>query len=506
LEIPQFSDKEFLDQTILNNAMLVLKDTYQDSNNVSFATSGLIYAGSLSFSFNNNLTVTVNAPLPFHIIFGNGGLANAEGTVDGTSTSTTTVDFTSLVPSSGSITAFIVAEISTIQQTTYSIVGPPPGHPDYDPNFAPTTAYAQTSDTLNIIPSSSSPNNTTSYELARLSLSSGQTSITSVDTSYQVIASSVLAPTGVVAGVYDVANINVNEFGQITEASVTPNVVFTNSSNTYTQPNTFNNGLSVNNSAIEANDGLNSGAIINISSTDAQLYFNDLTSGQTTPNKSIGSAGGELYISNSADNANILTLSDSGDLAIPGLFTANGGFTGEWSELPSGVRMLFQNGTAPTGWTQDTSYNDTAIRIMNGATLGYHGANGLSTILWGQAGGYGADSTTLSVGDMPSHNHAYDWQHQHEVPVLYMNSGGNLQFPSNGAPFGTGSAYSGNWGGTSGGSDSSPVFQLSSDIYNGSTNDGTTTATGGNGGHTHGTSVFGDLNVNTLDFILAQRN
>ena len=34
---------------------------------------------------------------------------------------------------------------------------------------------------------------------------------------------------------------------------------------------------------------------------------------------------------------------------------------------PSGTRMLFQQATAPTGWTTDATHNDKALRIVNGS-------------------------------------------------------------------------------------------------------------------------------------------
>ena len=38
--------------------------------------------------------------------------------------------------------------------------------------------------------------------------------------------------------------------------------------------------------------------------------------------------------------------------------------------IPNGTSMLFTQATAPTGWTQDTTYNDRALRITSSTTLG----------------------------------------------------------------------------------------------------------------------------------------
>lgn len=66
----------------------------------------------------------------------------------------------------------------------------------------------------------------------------------------------------------------------------------------------------------------------------------------------------------------------------------------------SGTRMLFQQSTAPTGWTKDTSHNDKALRVVSGA-VSSGGSVGFSTLF----GRTGTDATTLSTAQMPSHGH-----------------------------------------------------------------------------------------------------
>src|SRR5437762_12577929 len=41
--------------------------------------------------------------------------------------------------------------------------------------------------------------------------------------------------------------------------------------------------------------------------------------------------------------------------------------------FPSGTRMLFDNDTAPTGWTRDTTINDVVITLVSGARV--HGGS-----------------------------------------------------------------------------------------------------------------------------------
>jgi len=74
---------------------------------------------------------------------------------------------------------------------------------------------------------------------------------------------------------------------------------------------------------------------------------------------------------------------------------ANAGF-------PSGTRMAFQQTSAPTGWTKDTSaaINDAVLRLVTG-TPGSGGSTAFSTFNASTATG----ATTLSTAQMPSHTH-----------------------------------------------------------------------------------------------------
>ena len=95
--------------------------------------------------------------------------------------------------------------------------------------------------------------------------------------------------------------------------------------------------------------------------------------------------------------------------------------------LPSGTRLLFHNSSAPTGWTKDTSINDSALRVVSG-TPGSGGSTGFSSALGSPSvsgsvslsgepgtgnlstsisGNVNIGSTTLSTSQMPSHNHSF---------------------------------------------------------------------------------------------------
>jgi len=79
--------------------------------------------------------------------------------------------------------------------------------------------------------------------------------------------------------------------------------------------------------------------------------------------------------------------------------------------FPSGTAMLFQQTSAPTGWTKSTTYNDYAIRIVNG-TASTGGSVAFTTAFKSQAvtgtnSGGAVSATSLSTAQLASHTHQY---------------------------------------------------------------------------------------------------
>jgi hypothetical protein len=87
--------------------------------------------------------------------------------------------------------------------------------------------------------------------------------------------------------------------------------------------------------------------------------------------------------------------------AVNGILPVANGGTGSSSGIfPSGTAMLFQQTTAPTGWTKVTTYNDYALRIVSGsASTG--GSVAFTTAFSSQNVG----ATTLTSGQIPNHYH-----------------------------------------------------------------------------------------------------
>lgn len=82
------------------------------------------------------------------------------------------------------------------------------------------------------------------------------------------------------------------------------------------------------------------------------------------------------------------------------------------SPIPSGTRMLFVQSAAPTGWTQITSYNNYALRVVSGTGGGTGGSVGFTSAFASQAvsGSVSVSGTvggtTLTTAQIPSHNHS----------------------------------------------------------------------------------------------------
>lgn len=148
------------------------------------------------------------------------------------------------------------------------------------------------------------------------------------------------------------------------------------------------------------------------------------------------------------------------------VLTSNGtSWTSAAPSVPAGSVMLFYQAAAPTGWTQVTSLNDYALRLVSGTGGTTGGTTAYSTVFSNQtptisvSGSVGA--TTLSTAQMPSHDHTVD--------------GGGLT------------------GGNTGGYYGEDTNQQKNNAAQ------TTSAQGGGGSHTHSFSGSGSSSVITLN-------
>ena len=142
--------------------------------------------------------------------------------------------------------------------------------------------------------------------------------------------------------------------------------------------------------------------------------------------------------------------------------------------FPTGTLMLFQQSTAPTGWTKQTTHNDKVLRVVSG-TASSGGTSSFTTVFANQTptittSGLSAAATTLTTTQIPSHFHGIAGQNN----------------------YGTGAGY--------------PTFDASFNDINYNSN-----AAGGGGSHTHAISGSASssaitLNVQYVDLIIASKN
>jgi len=148
--------------------------------------------------------------------------------------------------------------------------------------------------------------------------------------------------------------------------------------------------------------------------------------------------------------------------------------------FPSGTKMLFQQTSAPTGWTKDTTHNNKALRVTNG-TVGTGGNASFNTVF----GLTATNNHTLTEAQMPSHSHSTSnsGNHSHSFNRRGLYSGGN--YTNDAASGASGSSHT--WAqGTNGAGDHS---------HN-------TNNAGSSQGHSHGI----DLRVQYIDVIVATKD
>lgn len=94
----------------------------------------------------------------------------------------------------------------------------------------------------------------------------------------------------------------------------------------------------------------------------------------------------------------------------------------------SGTKMLFQQTSAPTGWTKDTANDNKALRIVSG-TVGTGGSVAFTTAFASQSVSGTVGSTTLTTAQIPSHNHNANSSSQNASGYFGINAtNNNAQF------------------------------------------------------------------------------
>ena len=91
---------------------------------------------------------------------------------------------------------------------------------------------------------------------------------------------------------------------------------------------------------------------------------------------------------------------------------------------PSGTKMLFRNPTAPTGWVQDTSDNNKALRVTNAGTLSSGGSQSFTTAFASSRSITGSMSGTvaghrLTIAQIPAHTHSITLRDPSDTGIAY---------------------------------------------------------------------------------------
>jgi hypothetical protein len=218
VKTPNFAPEQYVNAGAFNVACAMLEaDTAELAK--SALLSGLVAVQSASYT-STGLVLTSVLPAPFGVLFSNGQLARAHGTQSNADTQTYTTDFTSVVPGSGSVTAYLIAQLTAIQQDPFQVIGPPQGHPDYNPSFVPYTAYASLVNSITLGASTTAPDNQTTFELCRFALAAGASTLPAPNTAYQTVlsANNTLQPFNV-SGTLTLASGNAGTLLQATSAT-----------------------------------------------------------------------------------------------------------------------------------------------------------------------------------------------------------------------------------------------------------------------------------------------
>jgi hypothetical protein len=158
----------------------------------------------------------------------------------------------------------------------------------------------------------------------------------------------------------------------------------------------------------------------------------------------------------------------------------------------SGTKILFQQTTAPTGWTKDTTHNNKALRVVSGS-VSSGGTVAFTTAFASQAvsGSVGTSgATTLTTSQIPNHYHqVFSSGFAGNLGVQPQTGGGDGSWYGF-ADVGEGTHYSSPAG-------SGSAFYADSAI-------------GGGGSHTHSGGTFTgtaiDLAVQYVDIIIATKD
>lgn len=100
------------------------------------------------------------------------------------------------------------------------------------------------------------------------------------------------------------------------------------------------------------------------------------------------------------------TISGTSGLTFPDTTSQT---TAATASIPAGAKTNFLQAAAPTGWTQCTTYNNYAMRLVSGTGGGTGGSVAFTTAFASQTPAGTIGATTLTTCQIPAHNHSFTY-------------------------------------------------------------------------------------------------
>ncbi len=132
---------------------------------------------------------------------------------------------------------------------------------------------------------------------------------------------------------------------------------------------------------------LNGSKLVDATVSSAKITNNTIVNGDISSSAAIAGT----KVSPNFGSQNVVT---TGNITGAVIYGDGSNLTGV-QPFPSGTKMLFQQTSAPTGWTKITSHNNKALRVVSG-TAGSGGSNAFSNTLASRSISANASNTTQS--------------------------------------------------------------------------------------------------------------
>lgn len=172
--------------------------------------------------------------------------------------------------------------------------------------------------------------------------------------------------------------------------------------------------------------------------------------------KAGGTMSGAINMGTTNKITNMATPTSSADAATKAYVDTVAGGAG----IPATTRMVFAQASPPVGWTQVTTYNNYAMRIVSSGGGGVGGSVGFTTAFASQTPS-GSVSVSGTVGgtaiteaQMPSHSHSAFGNgfiltgNSPGTPVAYVGTGGFFNYVPNTSSTGGGATHTHSFSGS----------------------------------------------------------